>query len=75
MLIGYLKRISNIEATIRDVGNKRIDVKVGAGSYKQTRDSGEFQVRAHSEKPSYLDRIPRRVRSGRWNGRGRVRDT
>jgi hypothetical protein len=34
MLIGYLKRISNIEATVRNVGNKRIDVKVGAGSYK-----------------------------------------
>jgi hypothetical protein len=68
MLIGYLKRISNIEATVRNVGNKRIDVKVGAGSYKQTRDIGEVHVRAHSEKPSYLDRIPRRASGGRWKG-------
>ena len=70
MLIGYLKKISNIEATIRNVGNETIDARVGAGSYKQTRDGGEVHVRAHTEKPSYLDRIPRRVRSGRWNGRG-----
>src|ERR1035441_9032985 len=48
MLIGYLKRISNIAATVRNVGNKAIDARVGAGSYEQTRDSGEFHVRAHN---------------------------
>src|ERR1035438_2142210 len=43
MPIGYLKRISNI-----DVGNNRIDVNVGAGGYKQNRDSGGVQGRAHN---------------------------
>src|SRR5271157_5363269 len=55
-LSGYLKRSSNIKFTSRVQRDECVDAVVAGWSYRHSQIDGKFNRRAHSAKPSYVEK-------------------